>query len=183
MIIDIGSGPWAKPDADVRMDINDWPGVNCKHDLTITPYPFADNTFDKAYMGDVIEHIYIFDVVAVLKEVNRILKSGATLDVCVPDVRWIAERIVKGDWKEQSNVAWLNPTQDPWKNAMSYLFGGFHNKDEYKMQGMGHVNGFDEKSLIELLKECGFVNCIRTDDYRNPIPARGSVLRIICSKV
>ena len=182
MIIDIGSGPWPKADADIRMDLHQWPGVNCQHDLLITPYPFDCGIFDKAYMGDVIEHIYIFDVDRVLSEVNRLLKQNAIFEVTVPDFRWIAERIAFGDWKEKANVDWLNPTDDPWKNAMSYLFGGFHNKDEYKMAGMGHVNGFDFESLKKLLLKNGFDDVQRVPDFRNPEPARGAVLKIICVK-
>ena len=73
MIIDIGSGPHPKGDADVRMDLHRWPYVNCLHDMLVTPYPFTDNLFSKAYMGDVVEHILIFDVDRVLNEVHRIL--------------------------------------------------------------------------------------------------------------
>lgn len=182
MIIDIGSGPWPKPDAHIRMDFHDWPGVNCKHDLLETPYPFADGVFSKAYMGDVIEHIYIFDIDRVLTEVHRILKKDAIFEVVVPDARWIFERIVKGDWKEKANVSWLNQSDDDWKNAMSYLFGGFHNKEEYKMAGMGHVNAFDTDSLKKLLEKNGFVNCRRVADTRNPEPAAGSILKMICEK-
>lgn len=182
MIIDIGSGPWPKSDADIKMDLHLWEGVNCQHDLLITPYPFSDETFDKAYMGDVLEHIYIFDVDRVLQEINRILKKGAVFEVTVPDFRWIAERIVMGDWKQQANVAWLNPTEDPWRNAMSYMFGGFHNIKEYKMSGMGHVNGFDFKDLEKILQKNGFSNIERKPDERNPTPARNSILRIVCNK-
>jgi predicted SAM-dependent methyltransferase len=182
MIIDIGSGPAPKNDANIKMDIHQWPGVNCLHNLLITPYPFETSTFDKAYMGDVLEHIYIFDVERVLNEVNRILKDGAILEITVPDFRWIAERIVKNDWNEKANVGWLNPTSDPWKNAMSYLFGGFHNKNEYKMQGMGHVNGFDYHSIKKLLEKTNFKNIERVADLRNPEPARDSILKIICIK-
>ena len=60
MIIDIVSGPHPKPDADVRMDMHQWGNVNCLHNLIKIPYPLESETFDKAYMGDVIEHIYIF---------------------------------------------------------------------------------------------------------------------------
>jgi len=182
MIIDIGSGPWPKPDAHVRMDFHDWAGVNCKHDLLDTPYPFDEETFTKAYMGDVLEHIYIFDVDRVLTEVNRILKKEAIFEVVVPDARWIFERIVAGDWKENANVDWLNPFDDDWKNAMSYLFGGFHNKNEYKMSGMGHVNAFDEDSLKKLLESNGFKECRRVDDMRNPKPASASILKMICKR-
>ncbi len=182
MIIDIRSGPSPKPDAQVRMDLHPWPSVNCVHDLLETPYPFKNDTFEKAYMGDVVEHIYIFDVDRVLTEVNRILKPGAIFEVVVPDFRWIAERIVKGDWKEKANVDWLNPTDDPWKNAMSYWFGGFHNKEEYKMAGMGHVNGFNFDTLKDLLEKNGFINVERVPDFRNPEPARESILKIVCLK-
>ena len=183
MIIDIGSGPHPKPDAHVRMDIHDWPYVNCKHDLLNTPYPFADNTFTKAYMGDVVEHIMIFDVGRVLDEVYRILASGGTLEVTVPDVRWIAERIVKNDWSQQcGNIGWLNQSSDPWKNAMSYLYGGFQNINEYQLAGMGHVNGFDETSLTRLLQDHRFVGATRQPDTRNPFPGNQAVLKMVCYK-
>lgn len=181
-IIDIGSGPHPRIDADVRMDIHNWPGVNCIHNLMETPYPFHNNTFEKAYMGDVLEHISIFDVDNVLSEVNRILKPGGILEVTVPDARWIFERIIRDDWNHHANVEWLNPTMDPWKNAMSYLFGGFHNKDEYKLEGMGHVNAFDQKSLKDTLEKNGFIDCNRHPDMRNPEPARMAVLKMVCKK-
>lgn len=182
MILDIGSGPHPKIDADIRMDINDFPGVNCKHDLLIIPYPFNNDTFDKIYMGDILEHIFIFDLDKVLDQVYRILKKDGILEITVPDARWIFERVINGDWKTQANVQWLNQYETDWENAMSYLFGGFHNKNEYKMRGMGHVNAFDEERLISLLKKHGFVNCNRVEDYRNPIPARNSILKIVCEK-
>jgi predicted hydrolase (HD superfamily) len=65
---------------------------------------------------------------------------------------------------------------------MSYWFGGFHNKDEYKMAGMGHVNGFDFDSLKELLEKNGFKDVRRVPDERNPEPARNSILKVICTK-
>ena len=182
MIIDIGSGPHPKSDANVFMDVHQWGYINCLHDLTVVPYPLESETFTKAYMGDVIEHISIFDIDNVMKEVYRILKPGGVLEVTMPDVRWICERIVLRDWDKMANVDWLNQTNDPWKNAMSYLFGGFHNVNEYKIPGMGHINGFDEDSLRELLTKNGFIDCLRYPDERNPEPARGSVLRMIAYK-
>jgi predicted SAM-dependent methyltransferase len=180
--IDIGSGPHPIPGADIRMDIHQWPGVNLIHSLLDTPYPFDDNTFKVANMGDVVEHISIFDIDRVLTEVCRILKPDGKLIVTVPDAAWIFERIVNKDWKEHANVDWLNPTDDPWKNAMSYLFGGFHNKDEYQLEGMGHLNAFNQNSLKELLEKNGFMDCNRYPDMRNPEPARNAVIKMVCRK-
>lgn len=183
MIIDIGSGPHPKADSDVRMDIHNWAHVNCLHDLTVTPYPFDDNTFTKAYMGDVVEHIMIFDVGRVLDEVYRILSPGGILEVTVPDVRWIAERIVKNDWFEQcGNIDWLCQSRSGWRNAMSYLYGGFQNVNEYKLAGMGHVNGFDETSLRTLLENHRFLGAVRQPDTRNPYPGNQAVLKMVCHK-
>ena len=182
MIIDIGSGPHPKPDANIYMDIHQWGNVHCVHDLTVTPYPLESEYFTKAYMGDVIEHISIFDIDNVLKEVYRIIKPGGVFEVTVPDARWIFERVVYGDWNERANIDWLNPTDDPWSNAMSYLFGGFHNQNEYKIPGMGHVNAFDETKLEQLLRKAGFTECKREPDLRNPVPARDSVILMTCIK-
>lgn len=183
MILDIGSGPHPKDDSHIRMDIHDWPHVNLKHDLLKTPYPLGAGTITKAYMGDVVEHIMIFDVDRVLDEVYRILAPGGILEVTVPDVRWIAERIVKNDWASQcGNIGWLNQSSDPWKNAMSYLYGGFQNKDEYQLAGMGHVNGFDEASLTQLLVAHRFIDVRREPDTRNPFPGNHAVLKIVCHK-
>jgi hypothetical protein len=167
MVIDIGSGLWPRADADICMDLHPWPKVNCQHNLLVTPYPFDNENFE---------------VDKVLTEINRILKVGAIFEVIVPDFRWIAERIIKNDWFTQANVDWLNPTTDSWSNAMSYWFGGFHNKNEYNLKGMGHVNGFDFNSLKILLEKNGFINIQRIPDIRNPEPARNAILRIVCTK-
>ena len=83
----------------------------------------------------------------------------------------------------RANVNWLHPKgNDPWANAMDYLYGGFQQINEYKLEGMGHVNGFDETSLTTLLNKNGFSDCKRVSDERNPEPARGAVLKMIAIK-
>lgn len=49
----------------------------------ITQTQFADNTFDSAYLGQVLEHVA--DEHTVLNEARRILKPGGRLIVTVPD--------------------------------------------------------------------------------------------------
>jgi len=182
VIIDIGAGPHPKPDATDRMDMHQWAGTTKVHDLHHFPYPYDNDYADKIYLGDVIEHLIHFAVPEVLKEIHRILKPGGKFEVTCPDVLWIMERIVHDDWKEKANVPWLNTHEDPWDNAMDYLFGGWRHPEEFKIPGMGHINGFCEKSLVNLLQEAGFTGIYREDDERNPEPARRAVLKLIAIK-
>lgn len=181
-ILDIGSGPHPINNATHRMDLHLWPGVTHIHDMTNIPYPFENDFFDMIHAGDVLEHISKFDLDNVLHEVHRILKKDKPLIITVPDAQWLFERIIKDDWFEKANVDWLNPTDDSWENAMAYLFGGFHNKSEYTIPGMGHINAFNEKYLIKILTRNNFYNCKRMIDERNPEPARNAILKIVCLK-
>jgi ubiquinone/menaquinone biosynthesis C-methylase UbiE len=182
MIIDIGAGPHPRPDATECMDFNKWPSTTKIHNLHHFPYPYDDNCADKIYLGDVIEHLVYLAAPLALKEIHRILKPGGKFEITCPDVMWIMERIVHGDWNEKANVDWLRKHEDPWDNAMDYLFGGWRHPEEYKIPGMGHINGFCEKSLVKLLEDAGFTRVYRVDDDRNPEPARGAVLKLVATK-
>ncbi len=182
MIIDMGSGPNPKSDANICVDIHPWPRVNVRHDLRVLPYPFPDGMARKIYFGDVIEHLDMFVAPAVLKELLRILKPGGVLDITCPDMRWVAERMVKNDWGDHANVPWLNPTSDPFENAMAYVFGGWMSQSEHTIPGMGHINGFDEGKLKRWVLEAGFKTAERMEDTRNPAPARHAILRVVAIK-
>jgi ubiquinone/menaquinone biosynthesis C-methylase UbiE len=182
MILDIGSGPHPKPDSTERMDMHQWASVTKVHDLRHFPYPYESNSADKIYLGDVIEHLNKFDAPKVLKEIHRILKPGGVFEISCPDVLWIMTRIVNNDWFEKANVDWLCQNTDSWDNAMDYLFGGWRHPEEYKIPGMGHINGFCEQSLERELFNAGFKDIRRIPDERNPEPARGAVLLMVATK-
>jgi predicted SAM-dependent methyltransferase len=152
MILDLGSGPWPKPDADIHIDFNDFPHVEVKHDLLSIPYPFPSEHADKIYLHDVIEHISVFDIQGVLGECYRILKPGGSLDITCPDVMWIVHRLVQGDWNDKAKGEWLHKFSDNFSNAMSYLFGGFYDPIECKQKGMGHIAGYSPALLFSTLK-------------------------------
>src|SRR5437870_4036144 len=52
------------------------------HDLNLTPWPFADNTFKSIHAWDVIEHLD--DTVRTMEEIHRISRNGAHIHVTVP---------------------------------------------------------------------------------------------------
>lgn len=79
--LDLGCGSQKRPGA-VGVDIVPFPGVDLVADLNRFPYPFKDNAFSRIVLSHVIEHLA--DVVAVMEEVYRIAKPGATVEVLTP---------------------------------------------------------------------------------------------------
>jgi len=56
--------------------------VDIVHDLNLFPYPFGDGTIDEILMDNVLEHLN--DLIAVMEELDRILKPGGILKINVP---------------------------------------------------------------------------------------------------
>jgi len=80
-ILDIGSGAFKQPGS-VGMDIFPYEGVDIVHDMTKTPWPIEDHSFDGARGIHVIEHIP--DFVAFMKEIHRICKADAVVEIRTP---------------------------------------------------------------------------------------------------
>lgn len=178
MIIDLGCGKYPRQDADVKVDITKHPHVTHCHDLNVFPYPFGNSVANKIYLYDVVEHFCIFSISNVIRECHRMLIPGGVLDITCPDVRWIADRISKGDWSTRAKGDWLNRYPTPFENAMSYLFGGFYNREEWAQKGMGHIAGYDEATLINVLKTtCPWTKIQRVPDQRNEC-----ILRVMAVK-
>jgi len=79
--LNIGSGEFLKPDF-VNVDFYSVSKPDVVHDLSKFPYPFEDNYFDWVESDHCFEHLP--NPFAVMKEVHRISKNGATLIVKVP---------------------------------------------------------------------------------------------------
>jgi SAM-dependent methyltransferase len=66
----------------VNLDIAPLPGVDVVHDLDDVPLPFDNDTFDFIECEDILEHVN--DMVAVMRELHRILRPGGRLHVQGP---------------------------------------------------------------------------------------------------
>jgi len=83
-VINLGCGPDYKEGA-VNVDRKDWLKVDKVHDLNTYPYPFKDNTADKIYLLDVLEHL--LEPEKAVAEAFRILKPNGILMVRVPYIK------------------------------------------------------------------------------------------------
>ncbi len=66
----------------VNLDVAALPGVDIVHDLTCFPWPFADGSFDRIELINVLEHLP--DTIATLEELHRIARPEAEIIVRVP---------------------------------------------------------------------------------------------------
>lgn len=72
--------------------------------------PFKDGEFDLVYASHVLEHTPWYNNVSVLKEWLRVLRSGGTMEIWVPNALKIARALVK---HEEDPRLW-NKTPDKW---------------------------------------------------------------------
>ncbi len=83
-VLHIGPGKKVLAGA-TTIDMLDLPGVDVVHNLDISPWPFADNTFDLIFAHSVFEHLD--DQIAIMKEMKRILKPKGRIVIAVPYFR------------------------------------------------------------------------------------------------
>lgn len=128
MKLNIGCGRDIRPDF-VNVDIVDL-GGNIVHDLTVFPWPFADDSADEILAIDIIEHIPRGPMlVNAINEIIRILKVGGVGRIQVPDANF-------------AHPAWTDPTHHGgftkeslcyWDQSHPYCkaYGAYHNKGKY----------------------------------------------------
>lgn len=66
----------------LNLDVAQLPGVDVVHDLTVFPWPFADNSFEEIRIINVLEHLP--DTIKAMEELWRISRVGAKIFIRVP---------------------------------------------------------------------------------------------------
>lgn len=117
-------------------------GLQPDHDIVcdLRTMALPDNYADEAIAIHVIEHFYLWDVVPLLVEWKRVLKSGGLLVLECPDLYKCCVNFIR-DFG-------ANPRQ-----SLLGIYGDPGYKDELMM----HRNGYTPESLSALVREAGFV--------------------------
>lgn len=82
-VLDLGCG-WAKEAGAIGVDRSPLETVDVMCDLADFPFPFADNTFNKIILNDVIEHLP--DTIKAMEEIYRICAPNA--QVLIRVINW-----------------------------------------------------------------------------------------------
>ena len=138
-ILNLGCGP--KPFKNTsdkiytNVDMINNPNI-IKHNLTKSPYPFADKEFDRIYLFHAIEHIPEEKHVIILREIRRLLKPEGKAIISYPEFKKCAQNYIENK----------NDKEDFWKMT---IFG--RGTTEYDR----HKALMDSEKFILTLKIAG----------------------------
>lgn len=124
--------------------------------------PFASGTFDIVYASHVLEHIAWYQVKSVLKDWVRILKSGGSIEIWVPNGLLIAQTFVNAEFGTKNEIdkdGWyrFNEGHDSciWANGRIFSYGdGTGRRSDHNW----HIALFSPRYLRFLLMEVGLIN-------------------------
>lgn len=121
-----------------NMDILASPNVNLVHDLSETPWPLEDNSFDGVFGKYCLEHLSWHDIEKTIGEIHRVLKTGGKGIFFVPNTFEQCKKIVE----EGIN-----------QGTTELLFGS----QEFIPRHIGsHKTGFSPDYAKELFNKAGF---------------------------
>ena len=89
MRLNIGSGK-TRIEGFINVDIRAFEGVDQVADITVTPWPWPDNSVEEVECNHVIEHLTAPQRVAFINELYRVLKPDAMATITAP--HWSSAR-------------------------------------------------------------------------------------------
>ena len=123
--------------------------------------PFADGAADLAYSSHCLEHQYLADALATLREIHRVLAPGGRVRLVVPDMEAYARAYVEDDrdFFAERRRTWYWVPQDltPLMTVIGYAGAGTRSMDA----GDYHRYGYDYATLEFLLRRVGFTSVER----------------------
>lgn len=160
MRLEIGAGERPHPDYDLHVDLLALPDIDVR--CAIDRLPFASGSLDALRANHVLEHQSYELTSETLREWARVLRTGAPLDIGVPDARFVAEQWVRGDIDTAEANHWI--------------LGGHSERAAHKgVDTCGvplwiwnaHHALFDANSLRQAVSEFFVVDELFTYDIRN----------------
>lgn len=132
-----GSRLMPKEQGWVNLDVRDLPGVDVVVDMRSLPFP--DAHFEEVLALDCIEHVLRVEQETLFREVHRVLRPGGLLKVKTPNLRTLAEALVKG----------TIPPEELERKVYANQGGGLQGGDV-------HLSGNTPESLTARLTRAGF---------------------------
>lgn len=133
------------------------PGVTT--DLDITDLPYADQSVDAVLAEHVFEHFTFAEERLAWHEIARVLRTGGTLTLEVPDFEWVCETFLEAndDWRvfytvgAKDDYAGCGRALDQRWGILQTMFFGNQNGS-----GQFHHSAYTEAKLRAIAASLGF---------------------------
>lgn len=137
---------------EIRQDID--PGTHPDLGGSMTDLSaLSDESVDAVYSSHNLEHLYPHETPKALREFFRVLKPEGFLVITCPDIQSVCALVAKGQLLEP---VYSTPVNHHPISPLDILYG-WREALRHGQYHMAHKNGFTRQSLVELLKDCGFV--------------------------
>lgn len=143
--LEIGSGPQKGTDNWITLDLCN--GCDIKFDVS-NGIPFADSSVNMIYSSHLLEHFAFKDLLTLLHECHRVLRTNGRFSACVPDASiYIKE--------------YLNPNTTQFEHIINSIYPCNTSID--LINYIAYMNGnhkymFDRNNIVAILKIIGFIN-------------------------
>lgn len=153
-------------------------GCTFLHHNVTTGIPYRDNIVSLIYHSDIFEHFSYHEATAFLKECHRVMKPGALMRVCVPDLSVIIEAYDTHNLDEFNDIQPIEYQQcksDSIRASM-LMFGSLGSTQSAYQ---GHQMMYDSEGLEEMLSNAGFVDVEQQEEdmSRSPLMCNKDVHR------
>jgi SAM-dependent methyltransferase len=161
LLINLGSGP--KGAAPMPALFADWQELRVDADIKTAPDLLADITdlsaietgsADAVYMAHCLEHLYLHQAGAAIREIYRILADHGFLCLIVPDLQSLAEFFAKDRLHE---VVYTSPAGPITAHDIIFGFTPLLARGNF---GMAHRCGFTPTLLVRTLREAPFAEVV-----------------------
>lgn len=118
--------------------------------------PASDNSLDVVYHSHMLEHLTNLEGIQFLGECNRVLRTGGTMRLLVPDLEKFAKKYMEGDdfFLDAYRKEALSDDKKLYPTRGAIFMGMLHNH--------GHKMGYDFETLHHLLIQTGFTDVKKT---------------------
>lgn len=157
----VGCGPKHKAQTTPAFNTPEWQELRFDIDPAVKPdlvgtmtdlSAVADGQVDAVFSSHNIEHLYPHEVPTALAEFRRVLKPDGYAIITCPDLLSVAKVIAEDRLMEplyQSGAGPISPIDILYGHRDSMRRGNLY---------MAHKGGFTAKSLVEQLRQAGFVS-------------------------
>lgn len=120
------------------------------------PLPVTDHSISAIYSEHFIEHLSREDGLKLMRDCRRTLKSGATIRISTPDLRYLCKSYLSNSAPDMSVLGWTPETPCAYVNEAVRLWG--------------HLFIYDEDEIRRMLTEAGFSDMRRMGWRQSTFP-------------